>query len=302
MYIMSTINGILSNIDSFSLNTGIKGNEQASFKQTNDVGIVRFSFNQSEKKDNNDSSGLSERQVMQRAGNYMQMAAGKYGVSNNVKQGDNIEKALKDSKISGMCNVGSSIKIELRSIASDITNLIGQIFDKCANCKTEDEMKNAVKDIMEQLQQKKHKANVLTKRGQSAIQLNSKLSQAFCDPKKAALLEKIDIGKVVQALTKSVEDVDLGSVKGNDSLDEKAQEKAIDKLFDKALKNDEISNVVISLIKYMDKGEKDNILDDYIKDDNSQKTKNEGNNSTNPFVLNNNRRLQSQNRLFSSNV
>ena len=84
-----------------------------------------------------------------------------------------------------------------------------------------------------------------------------------------------------------------------------------DEAFDKALKDDEISNVIDSLIKYADGGEKDKILDEYLKKDENSNNKDDKHSqfALNPFGtaqtafgFDTNFLLKNKKNSFSSNV
>ncbi len=196
----------------------------------------------------------------------MDNISSKYNISQQIKKSNNIEKFLKNSDIKGIPNVGSFVKTSVEDIAKEINGLNETLSIKLQNCKTEDEMKTAAKDVESKMQQLKFKANVYIQRGNSAIKLDEKLPQFARDPEKSKILDKIDIDKITKQLTEPAEDVDVGDIENNDDTDVNKKEQAKDEKFDEALKNDKITNVITSLINYIDKGEKNPILNDYIKE------------------------------------
>lgn len=196
----------------------------------------------------------------------------KYDVSRYQKKADNIEKALQNSKVPNISGVGSSIKTNIKLQVHEIQNMLGSVSENLQNCKSEEEVKAALSDIESELQQKKHVINVLVQRGEKAKELDKVLGKIYSDPAKAKLAEKINIDKITTKLTEQVEAIDVSDIHGNDNLSDEEKSNLVEEQFEAALKNDEISNVVDSLIKYVEKGEKDNILGDYLKDDQDEQT------------------------------
>lgn len=216
---------------------------------------------------------LNEQEVMFKIGNEQVKLAKEYSAGKSYQKTENIEKALKNSKVPGLSGVPTFAKSQIKSISDEINTLVESITTKCSNCKTEADIKNVIKEVESELMQKKHTANVLVQRTIKAQELDKALSKIYSDPQKAKLAEKIDISKIIDKLTGPVEEVNIDDIKGQDNIDDKSKDNAIAEKFDEALKNDEISNVVDSLIKYLNNGEKDNKLNDYMKDEPDSKDK-----------------------------
>lgn len=229
------------------------------------------------KKSNNtlkqDSKELTEQQAMMQIANSQQKLS-KYEVSNQYKNIENIEKGLKNAQ---MCSVCSNLKGKVKDICDDFNSIMEALTNSDLGCKTEAEINDLIKEAELKLQQNQYKANVYSQRAIQAQKLGNKLEVEKNDPKKAALIEKIDLSKITAALTTEAEDAGLNSIEDNKN------DKTNNKAFEDALKNDEISNVIKSVMKYLDKGEKDKILDDFVKEDNTNKQTIAQNNTTNPF-------------------
>lgn len=221
-------------------------------------------------KSSDDKGNLSEEEIMQKATSYSQNFIKKYDCSKLRSKVENIEKSMRFSKNAELCSVPTNLKSSIKTIGDEIQSEINNFSSSVSSCKTEDEVKTLAKELESKLQQKKHQANVYTQRAQKAQQLDNKLMSIAADPKKAKILDSIDMSKIVQKLTEPVENVDI-SENSNKTQEKDNQNNKINKAsFEEALKNDEISNVITSLIKYADGKEKDKILDNYLKKDENQ--------------------------------
>ena len=263
--------------------------------------------NQVEKNNSTDAE-----QVNAKKAEYISKFSNKYNCVKQVSHVENIEKAMRFSRSPELQGVPATLKFLIEDIGKDIDSQIEQFSTSVSECKTKEEVETLAKEFEAKLQQKKHKANVYTQRAQKAQQLDSKLSSIAQDPKKSKLLDKIDMSKIVEKLTGPVEGVEVPeSSENSDKTDDKKAEKMKDEAFDKALKDDEISNVIDSLIKYADGGEKDKILDEYLKKDENSNNKDDKHSqfALNPFGtaqtasgFDTNFLLKNKKNSFSSNV
>lgn len=199
-------------------------------------------------------------------------------VSNIAKQYnkmENLEKILKHSEFSV---VASTSKMGIKDISEKtIPRILGSLESKCANCKTENEVKQVIKDIEKQLLEQKFFANTYAQRAYKAQALENKLSTLDEETR-----NKIDTKKIIDELTKSPE---LPQIETGDKNEENNSIEKISQEYDKALENDEISKVVDSLIKYLDKGEKDDIIEDYLKGDEKKTNIFNSNSNNHPFSV-----------------
>lgn len=213
-------------------------------------------------KTNKSEDSQDDQKIVQKIISEQNRLSKTYNVKKQFTQAQNLEKALKRSDF---CLVASTAKNTIKEIMEDkIPEILGSIADRCADCKTEDEVKNVIKDIEAELMQQKHIANVYTMRTQKAQELDNKLSKLDEDTRK-----KIDTSKLVDELTKTPEQVDIGNVNN----DTENSDTNISAKFDEALKNDEITQITDKLINYIESGEKDEALKDYIKNDSSENSK-----------------------------
>ena len=262
---MSLLNSVTA-LKTFS-NTSSLGNTCSTQKAVKGSSI--FTQNKISKNDDN-KKNLSEEEIMQKATSYSQNFIKKYDCSKLRSKVENIEKSMRFSKNAELCSVPTNLKSSIKTIGDEIQTEINNFSSSVSSCKTEDEIKTLAKELENKLQQKKHQANIYTQRAQKAQQLDNKLMSIATDPKKAKILDSIDMSKIVQKLTEPVENVDI-SENTNKIQEKDNQDNKINKAsFEEALKNDEISNVITSLIKYADGKEKDKVLDNYLKKNESQ--------------------------------
>ena len=262
---MSLLNSVTA-LKTFS-NTSSLGNTCSTPKAVEGSSI--FTQNKISKNDDN-KKNLSEEEIMQKATSYSQNFIKKYDCSKLRSKVENIEKSMRFSKNAELCSVPTNLKSSIKTIGDEIQTEINNFSSSVSSCKTEDEIKTLAKELENKLQQKKHQANIYTQRAQKAQQLDNKLMSIATDPKKVQILDSIDMSKIVQKLTEPVENVDI-SENTNNIQEKDNQDNKINKAsFEEALKNDEISNVITSLIKYADGKEKDEVLDNYLKKNESQ--------------------------------
>lgn len=273
---MSLLNSVTA-LKTFS-NTSLLGNTCSTQKAVKGSSI--FTQNKISKNDDN-KKNLSEEEIMQKATSYSQNFIKKYDCSKLRSKVENIEKSMRFSKNAELCSVPTNLKSSIKTIGDEIQTEINNFSSSVSSCKTEDEIKTLAKELENKLQQKKHQANMYTQRAQKAQQLDNKLMSIATDPKKAKILDSIDMSKIVQKLTEPVENVDI-SENTNNIQEKDNQDNKINKAsFEEALKNDEISNVITSLIKYADGKEKDKVLDNYLKkNENQNNTANTQNQTT----------------------
>ena len=235
----------------------------------------------SDTEDSAKSKNLSEAEINKKVATKTKAFIERYNCYNQLGKVENIEKNMKFSRNSKLLSVPSILKITIKSLNDEILKDIESFSLKTADCKTQEEVDKLTKEFEEVLQQKKHKAMVYAQRAQKAAELDRKLSSVASDPKKAKLTDNINIDKVIEKLTGPVEDIELSQkTDGENKADSSKDPQKYEEASEKALQDDEISKVVDSLIKYVDGGEKDKNLDEYL---NKGKDNNTEQNMINPF-------------------
>jgi len=198
-------------------------------------------------------------------------------VPSQVKKAEDIKQVLGGSGIPNMPIVGDFIYTGLNSLAENLNSLYKEYGTKSGACKTKSDAQSLCTEIIEELKQIESKANTYMQRGKKAIALNNKMQSIFNDPEKAKFAEKLDLGSITDNLMQPVEDNETNNteeIEGNDGVSASAE------ISEQALQDDESSKIVDAAIKYINTGETDTILSNYIKND----TPNEGNRpQTNPF-------------------
>lgn len=292
---MSFISSITAlNLHDYTLST----ENTASSGKTQDASSI-FTQNKTSKT-NEDKKNLPAEQIAQKVADYSNNFIQKYDCSKQKAKVENIEKSMRFSKNPQLCSVPANLKNSIKMIGDEIVSEINNFSSSASSCKTEDEVKTLAKELESKLQQKKHQANVYTQRALKAQQLDNKLMSIASDPKKAKILDTIDMDKIVQKLTEPVENVKISEETNSTEEKDDKNDKGKKEVFENALKNDEISNVITSLIKYADGQEKDKILDDYLKkEDSNNNTPKEP--TENLFALNTNFSTKKKNP-FSSDV
>lgn len=266
IYIMS-INGLGINKVNMEL-YGQTNNVQGSSNVTKPNSIFSVTKN-ADKSD-------TDQEVMKQIASEQKRLITEYNCTNYQKKAKQVEEALKNSHVPNLSQVSKSLTEKIGGVIQNIQNIFESLSTSLSGCKTEQEVNSAVEKIEQQLQQEKSKAAVYAQRGESAKALHFKLDPLYKDPEKTKLLEKIDINKITSELE---EEPNLASLSENDNASSGDKKLNTNDKLNDLLEDDKISNVVTSLIKYLNNGEKDKILDDYVKGDNTQEKESIKNNN-----------------------
>lgn len=209
--------------------------------------------------------------------------ANAYTIEQEQKQAKKAEQILKNSSIPGLSNVGSQLKTKIDTLAGELRELVMSLLDKCANCQTTSDVEEKAKKVEQEIIQKRQEVVTYTQRMQKAVQLDAKISKLAADPEKSKLLTKIDLNKIE---SKFLEPTNLNNT-GTESIGSNTD-------IENNTGNDDISNIITSIIKYIETGENNKQIDEYIKEDNNQQ---EPDKNTNFKLFTNNK-----NNLFSQNI
>ena len=193
-----------------------------------------------------------------------------YSIATENKEAKKAEKILSDSNNPNLCRVGTQLKNNIETLGGTLNQLIASVKDKCSSCKTQSEVESKVKELEQEISQKKQEIVIYAKRMQKAVQLNSKFSN-LNDEKQAKLLETIDMDKIEKQLLEPA-NVSKDEIADTDNKKEADTSKQI------AIKDnsndDEISKIITSVIKYTETGEIDKLSKDFIKDSSKDNQKN----------------------------
>ncbi len=211
--------------------------------------------------------------------------ANAHTIEQEQKQAKKAEQILKSSSIPGLSNVGTQLKTKIDTLASELRELVMSLLDKCANCQTTSDVEEKAKKVEQEIIQKRQEVVTYTQRMQKAVQLDAKISKLAADPEKSKLLTKIDLNKIE---SKFLEPTNLNNT-GAESIGSNTENS-----IENNTENDDISNIITSIIKYIETGEKNKQIDEYIKEDNNQQESDKNNN----FKLFTN----NKNNLFSTNI
>ncbi len=218
-----------------------------------------------------------KQKILEKINSEQMRIATKYTIEQEQKQAQKAQKILSDSSIPELCNAGTQLYTKIDTLGCELKQLIASVNDKCANCTTSSQVEEKVKEFEQEIAQKRQEVVTYTQRIQKAVQLDAKFSKLASDPEKAKLLEKIDMNKITSKL--------LEPTSTNNTDTEEINENNTGNTLEDNTDNDDITNIITGIIKYIETGEKDKQIEDYIKESNN---KQEDNASNNTFSIGNN--------------
>ena len=271
---MSSINSI--NFNNLNiLNTATTKNVNT----TNSINESIWTAQGKTQKDNGE-----KQKILEKINSEQTRIATKYTIEQEKKEAQKAEKILSDSSIPGLSSAGAQLYTKIDTLGCELKELISSINEKCNNCTTSSQVEERVKEFEQEIAQKRQEIVTYTQRIQKAVQLDAKFSKFASDPEKAKLLDKIDMNKITSKLLEPASKnnagtEDIGEINRGSTEEENTG-------------NDDISNIITGIIKYIETGEKDKQIDGYIKGSTDNKQEGDISNNTYPFK---------NNRLFSLN-
>lgn len=180
-----------------------------------------------------------------------------------VKIVDKVKDALENSINKEFSIFANFIEQEKKKILVQKGELFEHIDQTVQNCKSESDVKNALAKIKQEVAQLKSKIKSLASRAQKAMQLDSVLLNLDNEKR-----EKINTAKIIEDLMKPIGGDNGSSGINEDSSAIKGDSDSKDNLKN-SLEDDEISNKINKLLKYIDGGIQNDTdeFEDYIKEE-----------------------------------
>lgn len=241
-----------------------------------------FADNSIKTTDKEDKTTTAQGKLMLKLTNKQAEFAEKYNCSKELKQVEKIEQSMRYSKSGALSNVPTNLKDTIKQLGKEIVETINNMLESCSKYKDEASLESYLKDCETELRKKKQEAKVYAQRAYKARELDNKLTEIQSDPKKSKLIERINLDAIADKLTGPVENLEVSEKTGNSGKSENSDEEPGLEDLDKSQQKDEISEVITSIIKYVDDGEQDKNLKGYIKDEKQPENK-ENPFTTNPF-------------------
>lgn len=176
---------------------------------------------------------------------------------------------LNETSIQALGSVGTKLYSTIQTKSDEFYSLLKSIGNECKGITDPEELENKIKSIEKEIIKKRQEISTCSQRMQLAVQLDTKLSNLANDPEKAKLLKNVDMEKIAEKLLELPQTVNSEP----ESSDTEETGKLTKTKSDEGIsgnENDEILNIISSIVKYAETGEKDKTAENYINNDKMQ--------------------------------